>query len=66
MMYYKQISEGYDDRREYEVMRKIGLEQDLIKKIINKQIIWIFSIPVIVAIIHTLVLPKLFLIFLDL
>ncbi|WP_353304901.1 ABC transporter permease [Staphylococcus capitis] len=58
MMYYKQISEGYDDRREYEVMRKIGLEQDLIKKIINKQIIWIFSIPVIVAIIHTLVASK--------
>lgn len=58
MMYYKQISEGYDDRSEYEVMRKIGLEQDLIKKIINKQIIWIFSIPVIVAIIHTLVASK--------
>lgn len=58
MMYYKQISEGYDDRHEYEVMRKVGLEQNLIKKIINKQIIWIFSIPVIVAIIHTLVASK--------
>lgn len=58
MMYYKQISEGYDDRHEYEVMKKIGLEQSLIKQIINKQIIWIFSIPVIVAMIHTLVASK--------
>ncbi|MEJ7333958.1 FtsX-like permease family protein, partial [Staphylococcus epidermidis] len=57
-MYYKQISEGYDDRHEYEVMKKIGLEQSLIKQIINKQIIWIFSIPVIVAMIHTLVASK--------
>ena len=58
MMYYKQVSEGYEDREEYQVMKKVGLDEALIKKTINKQVVWVFLIPVIVAIIHTLVASR--------
>ena len=54
MMYYKQVSEGHEDRDAYITMKQLGLDEILIKKTINKQVIWVFLIPVIVAIIHTL------------
>ncbi len=54
MMYYKQVSEGHEDRDAYITMKQLGLDENLIKKTINKQVIWVFLIPVIVAIIHTL------------
>lgn len=39
-------------------MQKVGLPQDLIKKTINKQIIWIFGLPIIITVIHTLFATK--------
>lgn len=54
MLYYKQVSEGYEDREEFRTMRQVGLDEHLIKKTINKQVIWVFLIPIIIAIIHTL------------
>ncbi|MEE1107022.1 FtsX-like permease family protein [Macrococcoides canis] len=58
VLYYKQLSEGYEDKRNYSIMQKVGLPQDLIKKTINKQIIWIFGLPIIVTVIHTLFASK--------
>lgn len=54
MLYYKQVSEGYEDREEFRTMRQVGLDEHLIKKTINKQVIWVFLIPIIIAIIHSL------------
>ena len=42
MLYYKQVSEGYEDREEFRTMRQVGLDEHLIKKTINKQVIWVF------------------------
>lgn len=58
VLYYKQLSEGYEDKRNYSIMQKVGLPEELIKKTINKQIIWIFGLPIIVTIIHTLFASK--------
>ncbi|QNR07062.1 FtsX-like permease family protein [Macrococcoides canis] len=58
VLYYKQLSEGHEDKRNYDIMQKVGLPQDLIKKTINKQIIWIFGLPIIITIIHTLFATK--------
>ncbi|WBF52557.1 FtsX-like permease family protein [Macrococcoides canis] len=58
VLYYKQLSEGHEDKRNYDIMQKVGLPQDLIKKTINKQIIWIFGLPIIITVIHTLFATK--------
>ncbi|MDU6631457.1 MAG: ABC transporter permease, partial [Lachnoanaerobaculum sp.] len=53
--YYKQISEGYEDREKYQIMKKLGLSDDLIKKTTDSQICLMFYGPLIVAAIHCIV-----------
>lgn len=54
MLYFKQISEGYADRKNYQIMQQVGLPKELIKKTIHSQIIWLFVLPLIVGLIHVL------------
>ena len=56
--YYKQIKEGYEDRDKYGIMRKIGLEDKLIKKTSASQITYLFGAPLAFAIINSLVASK--------
>ena len=56
--YYKQISEGYEDREKYQIMKKLGLSDDLIRKTIASQIGRMFYAPLIVATIHCIVASK--------
>ncbi len=56
--YYKQISEGYDDRESYQIMKKVGLPDTLIKRSLRLQILWIFFLPIIIACIHAAVASK--------
>lgn len=58
VLYYKQLSEGYEDKRNYSIMKKVGLPQRLIKHTINQQIIWIFGLPIVIGLIHTLFANK--------
>ncbi|MDO4772477.1 MAG: ABC transporter permease [Bacillota bacterium] len=53
MLYYKQISEGFSDKERFSIMKQVGLEDALIQKSIQKQILWIFFLPILVAMIHT-------------
>lgn len=55
IIYYKQISEGYEDRERFEIMKKVGLSKDEIKSTIHSQILTVFFLPLIVAGIHTAV-----------
>lgn len=56
--YYKQVSEGIEDRDKYAIMQKIGLPDTLIRKTANVQIVWAFFLPLLVAVIHSLVASK--------
>ena len=56
--YYKQISEGYEDREKYQIMKNLGLSDDLIKKTTDSQICLMFYGPLIVAAIHCIVASK--------
>ena len=56
--YYKRISEGYEDREKYQIMKKLGLSDDLIRKTTASQIGWMFYAPLIVATIHCVVASK--------
>lgn len=58
MIYYKQITEGYDDKANFQVMKQVGLPEDMIKTTIKQQTFWLFALPIIVAVIHGLVASK--------
>ena len=51
-MYYKQISEGYDDKERFAIMQKVGISHKEIKKSIHSQVLTVFFLPLIVAGIH--------------
>lgn len=58
MLYFKQVSEGYQDQEKFQIMRKVGLPDSLIKKTIQSQVFWIFALPIMIAVIHSIVASK--------
>ena len=52
IIYYKQISEGYDDKDRYKIMQQVGMDKQEVKKSIRSQVLMIFFLPLIMAIIH--------------
>jgi len=52
IIYYKQVSEGSDDRERFIIMQKVGLSHKEVKKTIQQQILLVFFLPIIVAVIH--------------
>jgi len=55
IIYYKQISEGYEDRRRFEIMMKVGMSREEVKRTIKSQILMVFFVPIAVAAIHVIV-----------
>mgnify|MGYP001131155580 FL=1 len=55
IIYYKQISEGYDDKERFEIMQKVGMSQQEVKASIRSQVLTVFFLPLIVAGIHVAV-----------
>ena len=52
IIYYKQISEGFDDKERYEIMQKVGMNKREVKKSIHSQVIMVFFLPLVTAVIH--------------
>ena len=52
VIYYKQISEDYEDRERFVILQKVGLDQKQIKQTINKQVLTVFFLHVIFSFIH--------------
>ncbi len=52
IIYYKQISEGYEDRDRFEIMQKVGMTKKDIRKSINSQVITVFFSPLLLAGLH--------------
>lgn len=52
IIYYKQISEGYEDHGRFEIMQKVGMTKKDIRKSINSQMLTVFFLPLIFAGIH--------------
>lgn len=52
IIYYKQISEGYEDRARYEIMRKVGMTKKEIRRSINSQLLTVFFLPLALAGLH--------------
>ncbi|WP_334296661.1 ABC transporter permease [Sporofaciens musculi] len=52
IMYYKQISEGYDDRERYQIMQKVGMSKREVKHSIRSQVLMVFFLPLVMAVLH--------------
>ena len=52
IIYYKQISEGYEDQSRFEIMQKVGMTKREIRKSINSQLLTVFFLPLIFAAMH--------------
>lgn len=67
IIYYKQISEGYEDQRRFEIMQKVGVTKKEIRKSINSQMLTVFFLPILGAGLHICfafpIIEKLLLIF---
>lgn len=52
IVYYKQISEGYEDRVRFQIMQKVGMSRREVKSTINSQVLLVFFLPLVVAGMH--------------
>ncbi len=52
IIYFKQISEGYEDKERFEMLQKVGMDDREVKRTINKQILMVFFVPLIGALLH--------------
>ena len=52
IMYYKQLSEGYEDQKRFEIMQKVGMSTKEVKQTIRSQVLIFFFLPLIVSVIH--------------
>lgn len=52
IIYYKQISEGYDDRERYQIMQNVGMSKREVKRSIRSQVLMVFFLPLLVAGLH--------------
>ena len=52
IIYYKQISEGYEDQKRFEIMQKVGLSRREVRSSVRRQILMVFFLPLLMAILH--------------
>lgn len=55
IMYYKQITEGFEDQNNFEIMQKVGMSDEEIRKTIKKQVRLVFALPLAGAVLHTVI-----------
>lgn len=54
IIYYKQVSEGYEDRQGFHIMRKVGMSDEEVKAAIKSQVLLVFFLPLLMAGLHML------------
>ena len=54
IIYYKQVSEGYEDQARFEIMRKVGLSEGQVRASIRSQVLTVFFLPILAAAVHIL------------
>ena len=51
-MYYKQVTEGYEDNERFDILKKVGMTGREVRKTINSQVLTVFSLPLAAAAVH--------------
>ncbi len=52
IIYFKQISEGMEDKAQFAIMQKVGMDDSLVRATINRQVLWVFFIPLGMTVLH--------------
>ena len=52
IIFYKQMSEGYEDKERYAIMEKVGMSNDEVKRTIRSQVLTVFFLPIVAAVVH--------------
>lgn len=55
IIYYKQYSEGHEDKKSYKILQEVGMNKQAVKKVINSQTLMVFFMPLVMAILHFVV-----------
>ena len=58
IIYFKQISEGYDDKAQFDILQKVGMDDKQVKSTINSQVLWVFFIPLGMTLMHMVFASK--------
>lgn len=54
IIYFKQVSEGYNDHDRFIILQKVGMDKEQVKSTVNQQILSVFLLPLLVAGVHTI------------
>ncbi len=52
ILYFKQVTEGYEDKERFEILQKVGMDDQQVKKTINSQVLWVFFLPLMATALH--------------
>lgn len=52
MLYFKQITEGYEDKDRFAILQKVGMDQRQVKRSIDSQVLWVFFLPLAATLLH--------------
>ena len=55
IIYYKQVIEGFEDKERFQIMQKVGMSREEVKKSISSQVLTVFLLPLVMAIVHVIV-----------
>ncbi|MEL7610219.1 MAG: ABC transporter permease [Bacillota bacterium] len=58
IIYFKQVSEGYEDKAQFAILQKVGMDDAQVKATINAQVLWVFFIPLGMTILHMVFASK--------
>ena len=58
IIYFKQVSEGYEDKAQFAILQKVGMDDAQVKATINSQVLWVFFIPLGMTILHMVFASK--------
>ena len=58
ILYFKQVTEGYEDKERFAILQKVGMDDQQVKKTINTQVLWVFFLPLAATTLHMLFASK--------
>jgi ABC-type antimicrobial peptide transport system permease subunit len=58
IIYFKQVSEGYEDKEQFAILQKVGMDDKQVKSTINRQVLWVFFIPLGMTLLHMVFASK--------
>ena len=58
ILYFKQVTEGYEDKERFEILQKVGMDDHQVKQTINAQVLWVFFLPLAATALHMLFASK--------